>query len=79
MNERLLAVLKDAVECRCRPNIDDIDAQNILFMLDGLRKQRDDLLAAIEKYLPESDHYSDDGVQFYSELCDAIDSVKGQP
>lgn len=37
--DRLEAVLRDAVECRCRPKMDDIDAQNILFALDGLRQQ----------------------------------------
>ena len=39
MNTRLEAVLRDAVECRCRPNIDDIDAQNILFILDDFRSE----------------------------------------
>ena len=50
MNKRLIDVLKDAVECRCRPNIDDIDAQNILFMLDDLTDERDAALADAERY-----------------------------
>ena len=39
MNKRLEAVLRDAVECRCRPNLDDIDAQNILHEIDYLRSE----------------------------------------
>jgi hypothetical protein len=39
MDTRLEAVLRDAVECRYRPNIDDIDAQNILHEIEFLRQQ----------------------------------------
>lgn len=37
--ERIEAVLRDAVECRHRPNLDDIDAQNILFALADARRK----------------------------------------
>ena len=45
MDKRLEAVLRDAVECRCRPNIDDIDAQNILFAIEKLQAR----VAELEK------------------------------
>ena len=53
MNQRLIYVLKDAVECRCRPNIDDIDAQNILFSIEEiahLRAKVAELEAKLAKY-----------------------------
>ncbi len=39
MNERLIAVLREAVDTRSRPNIDDIDAQNILFDFERLQAE----------------------------------------
>lgn len=44
--------------------------------IDRLARQRDELLEAIEKYIPEADHSSDNGVQFYSELLEVLDRVK---
>jgi len=37
MNSNLEAVLRYAIEHRCRPSIDDIDCQNIMTEIDGLR------------------------------------------
>ncbi len=50
--------------------------RDIANRLNLAEMQRDELLAAICKYLPESDHYSEDGVKYYSELLEAIASVK---
>lgn len=45
MDKRLEGVLRDSVECRCRPNLDDIDSQNILFAIEDLKTK----VAELEK------------------------------
>lgn len=58
MNERLIAVLREAVDTRSRPNIDDIDAQNILFEIERLQAENQKLLgnrAAINKLENKND------------------------
>ena len=55
MMQNLEAVLRDAVECRCHPNIDDIDCQNILFAIDDLRAKVAELEAALRKVVKAFD------------------------
>ena len=57
MNKRLEAVLRDAVECRCRPNLDDIDAQNILHAIDDLRSELATLKAENESLKRDAERW----------------------
>jgi hypothetical protein len=50
----------------------DEEVKDLRRQLSDAQTQIALLRDAINKYLPESDHYSDNGVQFYAELLEAL-------